>query len=191
MPWFIFSCSGRYKKFAKINSRKDCLDMRLWGKTVFSAKCPCFVVTFRRSALYMLHPILASSGLYSNERSFISFAAGWIPTLSEENSLTWFKIFSGSGNSMALFFCWRRATFLLEQPFIFSCPGRLFCELWPKSCVSWGWAFLQCAPRCVFLRVFSMPCAVFSLWGRPWKLHRLTWSFIYVWQFFSRWCGNQ
>jgi hypothetical protein len=35
-----------------------------------------------------------------------------------------------------------------------------------------------------FLRVFSMPCAVFSLWGRFWKLHRLTWSFIF-WHFFT------
>ena len=172
-----------------MNSRNDCLDMRLWGKTVFSVKCPCFVVTLRRSALYMLHPILASSGLYSNERFFISCAVGWIPTLSEENSLTWFKILSGSGNSMALFLL-EASHLLLEQTFIFSCPGRLFCELWPKSCVSSVWAFLQCAPPCASLRVFSMPCAVFSLWGRFWKLHRLTWSFIF-WQFFLRWCGNQ
>ena len=137
--------------------------MRLWGKTVFSVKCPCFVVTFRRSALYMLHPILASSGLYSNERFFISCAVGWIPTLSEENSLTWFKILSGSGNSMALFFAgseppftWANLYFFMSWPTILWAFAKVVCLISVSI-------FAMCSSLCFSACFFNALCCLFPM----------------------------
>ena len=155
--------------------------MRLWGKTVFSGKCPWWVVTVRRCGLYMPQPILFSSGLYSNERSFIICAVGWMPTLSEEYSLTWFKMFSGSGNSMALFFCSWGTPPLLEKNLYFFMP-------WPT--ILWAFAkvvclisvsiFEICSSLCFSACFFNALCCLFPM--RPSLKASSTDSVILCWE---------